>query len=69
MIDEAGQSTEAELWIPLGCLMTRNTSIILCGDPKQLGPVITLDLSKPLQAKFESSLIRYMSMREYQQDK
>jgi hypothetical protein len=28
-----------------------------------------LDLSKPLQAKFESSLIRYMSMREYQQDK
>ncbi|KAI6183190.1 Pept-C1 domain-containing protein [Aphelenchoides bicaudatus] len=69
VIDEAGQTSEAEMWIPIGGLADPNTSIVLCGDPKQLGPVVTLDISKHLQEKFTSPLVRYMDMRHYQMDK
>jgi helicase MOV-10 len=68
-IDESGQCTEAELWIPLGGLAKNSTSIILCGDPKQLGPVIMLDLSRELQQKLTSPLVRYMEMPCYKNDK
>lgn len=69
MIDEAGQASEAEMWIPIGSLATPHTSIVLCGDPKQLGPVITLDISKHLQRQFTSPLFRYMELPDYQTDK
>jgi helicase MOV-10 len=68
MIDESGQASEAELWIPLGRLATEDTSVILCGDPKQLGPVITLDVGKSLQSQFTSPLVRYMEMEDYKMD-
>jgi len=69
IIDEAGQCSEPELWIPLGGLATPETSVILCGDPKQLGPVITLDLSNQLKKKFTAPLIRYMEDEQYKADK
>lgn len=38
---------------------------MICGDPKQLGPVITLDISKDITDKFMSPLARYMEMDMY----
>ena len=38
-IDESGQATQPELMIPL-ILAGDNSSVVLCGDPKQLGPVV-----------------------------
>ncbi|KAI6197930.1 hypothetical protein M3Y94_01283800 [Aphelenchoides besseyi] len=68
IIDEAGQCSEAEIWIPIGGLAEPNTSVILCGDPKQLGPVITLDFSPRLTKSFQSPLSRYKEMRPYKTD-
>lgn len=67
-MDEAGQAGESEIWIPLGGLATSDTSIIFCGDPKQLGPVITLDLPNHVTKRFNSALVRYMSMPFYEFD-
>jgi superfamily I DNA and/or RNA helicase len=69
MIDEAGQASEARMWIPIGTLATSETSVILCGDPKQLGPVTKLDIPKRLQDTFISPLFRYMDIYEYKHDK
>lgn len=66
-IDEAGQSSEGEIWLSLS-LATPETSIILCGDPRQLGPVIPLDISRTLQESFTSPLFRYMRMKAYRTD-
>jgi superfamily I DNA and/or RNA helicase len=46
MIDEAGQSTEQETWIPIGGLANSKTKVVLCGDPEQLGPVVTVHFTK-----------------------
>jgi hypothetical protein len=54
--------------MPLGGLADKNTSVILCGDPKQLGPVYTLDLKTEVTRKFDSPLVRYMEMEPYKQD-
>ena len=48
MIDESGQSTEPDSWIPIGGLVGPQTSVILAGDPKQLGPVVNVALLKRL---------------------
>jgi len=40
IIDEAGYASEPETWIPL-CLGGSNSKVILAGDPKQLGPILT----------------------------
>ncbi|XP_073325870.1 putative helicase mov-10-B.1 [Pagrus major] len=41
-VDEAGQTTETECLIPLsGLLAPGECQVVLAGDPKQLGPVIT----------------------------
>lgn len=40
IVDECGYASEPETWIPL-CLAGSNAQIILAGDPKQLGPVLT----------------------------
>lgn len=39
-LDEAGQASEPETMIPLSQLCTRETVVVLAGDPCQLGPVI-----------------------------
>ncbi|KAI6196000.1 hypothetical protein M3Y94_01056800 [Aphelenchoides besseyi] len=67
-LDEAGQASESEIWIPLGGLATSKTSVVFCGDNRQLGPVITLDLTKKITDKFESPLVRYMNLNAYQTD-
>lgn len=67
-MDEAGQANESEIWIPLGGLATEDTSVIFCGDPKQLGPVIALDLPQHVTNRFDSALVRYMSMSYYEYD-
>ncbi|GAA5930731.1 hypothetical protein JCM10213_000795 [Rhodosporidiobolus nylandii] len=38
-VDEAGQATEPQTFLPLS-LAGKGTSVVLAGDPKQLGPVI-----------------------------
>ncbi|XP_042346930.1 putative helicase mov-10-B.2 [Plectropomus leopardus] len=41
-VDEAGQATETECIIPLGgLLIPHRCQVVLAGDPKQLGPIIT----------------------------
>ncbi|KAF9489673.1 P-loop containing nucleoside triphosphate hydrolase protein [Pleurotus eryngii] len=40
-IDEAGQATEPEAMISIKTIVDNDTSIILSGDPKQLGPIIS----------------------------
>uniref|UniRef100_A0A914V798 RNA helicase n=1 Tax=Plectus sambesii TaxID=2011161 RepID=A0A914V798_9BILA len=42
-IDEAGQATEPEILIPIGCFLEQcddPPNIVLSGDPRQLGPVV-----------------------------
>ena len=49
-IDEAGYSTEPETVIPIANLLdirqANGGQLVLAGDPKQLGPVITNNLAK-----------------------
>uniref|UniRef100_A0AC34F4N6 Helicase ATP-binding domain-containing protein n=1 Tax=Panagrolaimus sp. ES5 TaxID=591445 RepID=A0AC34F4N6_9BILA len=40
-VDEAAQAPEMDVWLPIGLLATKETRLILAGDPKQLGPVTT----------------------------
>uniref|UniRef100_A0A4W6DDE0 RNA helicase n=1 Tax=Lates calcarifer TaxID=8187 RepID=A0A4W6DDE0_LATCA len=41
-VDEAGQATETECIIPIAGLLTpQRCQVVLAGDPKQLGPIIT----------------------------
>lgn len=39
-LDEAGQASEPETMVPVSNLCTRDTVVVLAGDPMQLGPVI-----------------------------
>jgi helicase MOV-10 len=47
LIDEAGQAEEPLSLIPITFFSNRETSVILAGDPHQLGPVI---MSNPVSA-------------------
>ncbi|GAA5878816.1 hypothetical protein JCM8547_004841 [Rhodosporidiobolus lusitaniae] len=62
-VDEAGQSTEPSTFLPLS-LAGDKTSVILAGDPNQLGPVIR----SPISSQFglsHSLLSRLMSLPLY----
>uniref|UniRef100_A0A1I7RJL1 Helicase ATP-binding domain-containing protein n=1 Tax=Bursaphelenchus xylophilus TaxID=6326 RepID=A0A1I7RJL1_BURXY len=63
--DEAGQALEAEIWIPLGCCATKDTSVILCGDPNQLGPVNILNFPQRFSNYLECPLNWYLKMTDY----
>ncbi|XP_071936827.1 probable RNA helicase SDE3 isoform X2 [Coffea arabica] len=39
-LDEAGQVSEPETMVPMSNLCQRETTVVLAGDPKQLGPVV-----------------------------
>jgi helicase MOV-10 len=47
-IDEAGQAMETEAMVAIRTLATRDTNVILSGDPKQLGPVIRSGVARDL---------------------
>lgn len=47
-IDEAGQATEAETMTAMKTITTPSTQLVLCGDPKQLGPIITSSVAREL---------------------
>lgn len=68
MIDEAGQATEPETWIPIGGLCDENTKVVLAGDPKQLGPVVQHSISKKYGFG-RSMLSRLMAMECYDQNR
>jgi len=67
-IDEAGQSEEPETLVSLAGLITKNTSVTLVGDPKQLGAVVR----SPLALKYgldKSLLERLVGENIYERDK
>ncbi|KAG8911964.1 hypothetical protein FRC01_005376, partial [Tulasnella sp. 417] len=63
-IDEAGQASEPEVMIPIQLNGDANTTIILAGDPKQLGPVIRSPVARRLGLDI-SYLDRLMAMDMY----
>uniref|UniRef100_A0A914DIH5 DNA2/NAM7 helicase helicase domain-containing protein n=1 Tax=Acrobeloides nanus TaxID=290746 RepID=A0A914DIH5_9BILA len=67
IIDEAGQATEYDTWIPLGGLVGPNTKVVLSGDPKQLAPVVMVNLSKDYGSDI-SMLKRLSEMACYKND-
>lgn len=67
IIDEAGQTTEPEIMIPMSLVHPRNCQIILAGDPQQLGPVNFSNYSNHFGLN-ESYLIRLMQLFPYQKD-
>ncbi|CAD5230201.1 unnamed protein product [Bursaphelenchus okinawaensis] len=68
IVDEAGQAMESELWIPIGICATKNTSVIFCGDPKQLGPVNIMNLPSKYSGFLDCPLNRYLKMSDYSND-
>ncbi len=61
-IDEAGQATEPEAMIAVKTMSNNTTSIILSGDPKQLGPVIRSSIARELG--LDTSYIERLMQRE-----
>ena len=59
IIDEAGQAVETETMIPFSFLNNKHAQVIMAGDPKQLGPVVTSKISKEFQ--FERSFLERLS--------
>ncbi|EMD34730.1 hypothetical protein CERSUDRAFT_158351 [Gelatoporia subvermispora B] len=47
-IDEAAQATEAEVMAAVKRMTTSSTTIVLSGDPKQLGPIIRSEIARNL---------------------
>ncbi|KAG8972234.1 hypothetical protein FRB90_010274, partial [Tulasnella sp. 427] len=47
-VDEAGQASEPEVMIPIQLNGNTETTVILAGDPKQLGPVIRSPVARRL---------------------
>ncbi|GAA5912860.1 uncharacterized protein JCM6883_004858 [Sporobolomyces salmoneus] len=65
-VDEAGQATEPEAFLPLS-LADEGTKVVLAGDPKQLGPIVRSPVARTLG--LETSLLeRLMSTPQYDQN-
>ncbi|KIO33704.1 hypothetical protein M407DRAFT_17322 [Tulasnella calospora MUT 4182] len=64
-VDEAGQASEPEVMIPIKLNAGPRTSVILAGDPKQLGPVIRSPVARQLGLD-RSYLERLMSLPMYE---
>ncbi|KAG7085878.1 hypothetical protein E1B28_003411 [Marasmius oreades] len=47
-VDEAGQATETEVMVSVKMMADDQTNVVLCGDPKQLGPVIRSSVARRL---------------------
>ncbi|BGP03615.1 hypothetical protein NBRC10513v2_007348 [Rhodotorula toruloides] len=62
-VDEAGQATEPQTFLPLS-LASDRTKVVLAGDPHQLGPVIHSHVSSNLGLQ-TSLLERLMSLPDY----
>ncbi|KAJ7096057.1 RNA helicase [Mycena epipterygia] len=65
--DEAGQATEPEIMIAIKTMADSNTSIVLSGDPKQLGPIIRSTIARELG--LETSYIERLMQREIYDEK
>uniref|UniRef100_A0A2H8U037 Putative RNA helicase armi n=2 Tax=Melanaphis sacchari TaxID=742174 RepID=A0A2H8U037_9HEMI len=67
-IDEAGQSTEPEMLLPLSFLDPyRDGQVVLAGDPKQLGPVVMSNLASKSGLGL-SMLSRFINYPSYLRD-
>uniref|UniRef100_A0AC34Q7E1 Helicase ATP-binding domain-containing protein n=1 Tax=Panagrolaimus sp. JU765 TaxID=591449 RepID=A0AC34Q7E1_9BILA len=68
-IDEAGQATEPDSWIPLAKFGKEETKFVLAGDPLQLGPVlISPVLADPRYRYDQSLLLRLYEQEIYRKD-
>lgn len=63
IIDEAGQAVETETMIPFSFLNHQHAQVIMAGDPKQLGPVVTSKVSKEFQ--YERSFLERLSRHPF----
>uniref|UniRef100_A0AC34QBP6 RNA helicase n=1 Tax=Panagrolaimus sp. JU765 TaxID=591449 RepID=A0AC34QBP6_9BILA len=69
IIDEAGQATEPDSWIPLGQFGNAATKFVLAGDPRQLGPVLIKPVWANPRYRYDQSLLRRLSEQdEYKSD-
>lgn len=67
VVDEAGQSTEPEILLPLAFLAHETGQAILAGDPHQLGPVVQSSLARSFGLD-KSLLSRLLPKFPYQRD-
>lgn len=65
-IDEVGQATEPEVMIGIKTMANNRTSVILSGDPKQLGPVIRSSIARDLG--LDTSYIERLMQRDIYDD-
>ncbi|KAK0229484.1 RNA helicase [Armillaria nabsnona] len=61
-IDEAGQATEPEAMMAMKTMSDNRTTVVLSGDPKQLGPVIRSSIARELG--LDTSYIERLMQRE-----
>ncbi|KAL0066331.1 hypothetical protein AAF712_006589 [Marasmius tenuissimus] len=47
-VDEAGQATEPEVMVAIKMMAGDETNVVVCGDPKQLGPIIRSSVARRL---------------------
>ncbi|KAG8954856.1 hypothetical protein FRC04_010339 [Tulasnella sp. 424] len=64
-VDEAGQASEPEVMIPIKLNAGQRTTVVLAGDPKQLGPIIRSSVARKLGLE-RSYLERLMSQPMYE---
>uniref|UniRef100_A0AC35FLJ4 Helicase ATP-binding domain-containing protein n=1 Tax=Panagrolaimus sp. PS1159 TaxID=55785 RepID=A0AC35FLJ4_9BILA len=55
-VDEAAQAPEMDVWLAVGLLATKETRLIIAGDPKQLGPLTNNHRSHEGIVKISSEL-------------
>ncbi|KAK1217312.1 hypothetical protein PQX77_020052 [Marasmius sp. AFHP31] len=61
-VDEAGQATEPEVMVAIKSMAGNDTNVVLCGDPKQLGPIIRSTVARKLG--LEVAFIERLMARE-----